>query len=177
MVSHSLILSFQWPPGTGIRAATTESLFAALQATAAQCTGAQWCGEMASGCCFSFHWARHPLAVRAPALAGQESPLTRQPGSSTRTSGSYNPRLPQIHGPHLQCVLSYNIAIMHNNSLTDEIGPEALHNHETTEEVDGRRPWEIPGGTEALWSVMASDTRYAQPAYQGAHSIDKADIS
>jgi hypothetical protein len=39
----------------------------------------------------------------------------------------------------LQCELSYNIAIMHNNSLTDQIGPEALHDHETAGEVDGRR--------------------------------------
>jgi hypothetical protein len=79
----------------------------------------------------------------------------------------------------LQCVPStfYSIAIMHNNSLTDQIGPEALHDQETEGEVDGRRAWEIPGGTEALWSVMAPHTRYVQPVYQGAHSIDKADIS
>jgi hypothetical protein len=53
---------------------------------------------------------------------------------------------------------------MINNSPTNQIGPEALHDHKTAGEVDSRRARQVPGGSEALWSVMAPDTRYAQLA-------------
>jgi hypothetical protein len=53
---------------------------------------------------------------------------------------------------------------MINNSPTNQIGPEALHDHKTAGEVDSRRARQVPGGSEALWLVMAPDTRYAQLA-------------
>ena len=62
-------------------------------------------------------------------------------------------------------LLSYSTVTMPNDIPPIQIGSEALHHHKAEGEVDGRRAWEVPGGTEALRSVLAPDTRCVQTAF------------